>query len=199
MSLKHSFHCLITNGALQMEDRMLAMSRPPRCWHVGPSKTGGYCLLRLIVLLCKGSHAPSLNFRASTKTTCFVPTVTMAANNETVKGRGGICLYSPSFLEEFFSKTRFPAYSILRNSGYSYSSGSGSSGGMRYTDTLCGGSLSTSYSSFLELKVHELSRPLQGYYGIGFLRAKSWTCDSRMSDGPDPRYRNSDSCRLTHH
>ena len=112
MSLKHSFHCLITNGALQMEDRMLAMSRP-RCWHVGPSKIGGYCLLRLILLLCKGSHAPSLilfqpvalvgnafevcpsymgangvNFRASTKTTSFVPTVTMTANNETVKGRG---------------------------------------------------------------------------------------------------------------
>ncbi len=37
---------------------MLAMIQPRHC-RVRPGKTGGYWLLRLILLLQKGSHAPS--------------------------------------------------------------------------------------------------------------------------------------------
>src|SRR5207245_7042687 len=57
-SLQHPLHCLITNCALQTNDRMLATIRP-KCCQVGPSRAGNYALLTLILLFCKGTHARS--------------------------------------------------------------------------------------------------------------------------------------------
>ena len=69
MSPQHPEHGLITNCALQMEDRMLAMIRP-MCCHVGPNNAGGQWPLSVMLLLCKGLHTYTLWSRAKQSAHC---------------------------------------------------------------------------------------------------------------------------------
>jgi hypothetical protein len=58
-------HCLVTNCALQVQNKICAITQP-WCCRVKPSKVRGNWVLELILLLCKGSHVSLQRLVAST-------------------------------------------------------------------------------------------------------------------------------------